>query len=239
MLLTKTAGGITLTSTTNERESHMKPVSLAILLACILAADLSNLHGQEKPPKAAGGWQSLFDGESLSGWKSTNFGGEGEVSVQDGSLMLDFGSSMTGVTLTREFPKTNYEIRLEAMRVDGRDFFCGITFPVVDSHCSFIVGGWGGAVVGLSSIDGKDASENETTKFMKFENGRWYKFRIQVTPEHIAAWIDDKPVVDQNIEGRKITTRLEVNLSKPLGFASYETRAALRKIEYRTLANDP
>ena len=26
-----------------------------------------------------------------------------------------------------------------------------------------IVGGWGGTVVGLSSIDGMDASENETT----------------------------------------------------------------------------
>jgi hypothetical protein len=48
----------------------------------------------------------------------------------------------------------NYEIKLEAKKVTGNDFFCGMTFPVGDSFCSFIVGGWGGPVVGLSSIDG-------------------------------------------------------------------------------------
>jgi hypothetical protein len=180
-------------------------------------------------------WKPLFDGTSLSGWKLTNFGGEGEVLVENGSIILDFGSSITGITYAREFPKTNYEIRLEAMRADGRDFFCGMTFPVADSHCSLIVGGWGGALVGLSSIDGKDASENETTKVMKFDNGRWYRFRVLVTPEKIKAWIDDELQIDQSIEGRKITTRYEVNLSKPLGFASYETKAALRKIEYRLI----
>lgn len=60
-------------------------------------------------------------------------------------------------------PVMNYELSLEAMRVDGSDFFCGLTFPVGSNFCSFIVGGWGGGVVGLSSLNSEDASQNETT----------------------------------------------------------------------------
>ncbi|HUG69005.1 MAG TPA: DUF1080 domain-containing protein [Pirellulaceae bacterium] len=180
-------------------------------------------------------WKSLFDGKTLKGWKITNFGGEGGVEVKDGQIIMEFGSSLTGITYDGEFPKTNYEISLEAMRLDGNDFFCGLTFPVEESYCSFILGGWGGAVVGLSSIDGHDASENETTQYKKFDSEQWYKIRLRVTPERIQAWIDDKVWVDQDIVGRKISTRSEVNLSKPFGISAYETRAALRKLQIREL----
>ena len=180
-------------------------------------------------------WKPLFDGKTLAGWKITNFGGEGDVTVEDERILMEFGSSLTGITYDGEFPKTNYEVRLEAMRVDGNDFFCGMTFPVEQSHCSLILGGWGGAVVGLSSIDGRDASENDTTQYKKFESDQWYKIRLRVTPQRIQAWIDDKVWVDQDIVGRKITTRSEVNLSKPFGISAYETRAALRKLQLREL----
>jgi hypothetical protein len=186
---------------------------------------------KSEPPK----WRSLFDGRSLEGWKATNYGGEGEVAVDDGTLILNMGGSMTGVTYRRDFPKTNYEVRCEAKRADGHDFFCGMTFPVADSHCSLIAGGWGGAIVGLSSINGHDASENETTKYVKFDNDRWYKFRVRVQPNRIQAWIDNDRVIDADITGCKISTRVEVDLNKPFGFASYETKAVLRNIEVREL----
>ena len=48
---------------------------------------------------------------------------------------------MTGVTWTRDFPKSNYEIRLEAMRVEGSDFFCGLTFPYQKAHATLVLGG--------------------------------------------------------------------------------------------------
>lgn len=187
------------------------------------------------PRESTPAWQSLFDGDSLAGWKITNFGGEGEVYVKNDRLMLEFGSSLTGITYSNDFPKTNYEVRLDAMQVEGIDFFCGMTFPVGDSHCSFIVGGWAGAVVGLSNIDDRDASENETTKYMTFKNGVWYRIRLRVTPDRITAWIDDKKMVDQVITGRKISTRPETDLCKPFGIASWDTRAALRNIEVRRL----
>ena len=66
-----------------------------------------------------GKWVDLFDGKTLKGWKSTEFGGEGEVRVKDGVLYLEVGSDLTGITWQdpKKLPKTNYEITLEAMRV--------------------------------------------------------------------------------------------------------------------------
>ena len=120
-------------------------------------------------------WRSAFDGQSLGQWKPTSFGGEGRVTVRDGAILLEQGNDLTGVTWTGELQRIGYEIELEAKRTGGSDFFCGLTFPVADTYCSFIVGGWAGAVAGLSSIDGMDASENETTQVRNFQNDRWYK----------------------------------------------------------------
>jgi hypothetical protein len=181
-------------------------------------------------------WRSLFDGETMKDWKKTNYGGEGDVQVTKGQILMEFGYSMSGVTYTgKALSKTNYEIRVDAVKLDGNDFFCGMTFPVTDSYCSFIVGGWGGAVVGLSSLDGLDASENETTRYMTFDHNKWYRIRVRVEPHQIRCWINRKLVVYQNIEGLTITTRNEVNLNQPLGFATWETRAALKNIQVREL----
>src|SRR5437867_12578609 len=119
-------------------------------------------------------WVSLFDGKTLTGWAITDFAGHGATRADDGKIILESGV-MTGVTWSNDIPRMNFEVELEAMRVDGSDFFCGLTFPVGKDPCSLIVGGWGGGVVGISSLDGEDAANNETTKYLSFENGRWYK----------------------------------------------------------------
>jgi hypothetical protein len=178
-------------------------------------------------------WTSLFDGEELGEWKRSDFGGAGDVSVADGRIVIGFCDGCNGVTWTGEFPTIDYELRLEAMRVDGIDFFCGLTFPVGDDPCSLIVGGWGGAVVGLSSIDGLDAARNETKRLMGFSKGRWYAVRLRVTGERIQAWIDEQPVVDLPTKDRRISIRPEVNASRPLGIASWCTTAAIRGMEWR------
>jgi hypothetical protein len=180
-------------------------------------------------------WTPLFDGRTLKGWKTTQFGDEGKVEVKQGELILGVGNKLTGVTIDRPLPRSNYEVTLEAKRVEGSDFFCGLTFPVKKDPCSLILGGWGGGVCGLSSIDGNDASENETTKYKKFENGRWYAVRLRVTDKKIEAWLDKEQIVDQDLADHTISIRIEVEESKPFGIAAYETKAALRNIRIRRL----
>ena len=197
---------------------------------------LCTLDVAEENPFPAGKWVNVFDGKSLEGWKSANFGGEAEVKVSDGSIVIEPGSPLTGITYTGDgLPKTSYEVELEAQKQQGIDFFCALTFPVGDESCTFVVGGWAGSVVGLSSIDGKDASRNDTTQYMTFKKDQWYKIKVRVTPGHIEAWIDGKPVAKQALEGHKLSIRPEVELNRPLGICTFETRAALRNMKIRRL----
>jgi hypothetical protein len=208
---------------------------LPALALSLLAVTAAAARPQTAQPADAA-WQPLFDGKTLTGWQPGKFSGQGAVTVEDGRIVLDTGKSMTGITWAgTPLPATNYEITMQAMRVEGRDFFAGITFPVDGSFCSLILGGWGGSVVGLSSINGQDASENSTSQSIDFENGRWYSVRIRVTPAKIEAWLDERQIITQDLKGNKVDIRFEMEPSKPLGVASWKTRSALRDIRLRRL----
>jgi hypothetical protein len=183
--------------------------------------------------------RSLFDGRTLGRWAVTDFGGQGAVEVREDAIVLHQGDPLTGITWTGEFPRIDYEVSLQAMRVEGRDFFAAITFPVGDDPCTLVIGGWGGGVVGLSSIEGADASENETRRSMRFEDDRWYRIRLRVSGEKIEAWIDEEQVVDFAHRDRLLSIRVDVWQSQPFGIATWRTTGALRDMELRTLPAPP
>jgi hypothetical protein len=206
----------------------------------VLFLALASCHsGPAKPQQAwppAGGpeWRSLFYGKDLGRWASAEFGGEGQVHVEDGAIVLPMGSPMTGVTWQGELPaRIDYEIEWEAQRTLGNDFFCALTFPIGDAPCTWVAAGWGGAIVGLSSLDGMDASQNDTTTFHSFENDRWYRFRLRVQADQVQAWIDEKQVIDVSLQNRRISIRPEVERSRPLGFASWNSEGRIRNIRLR------
>lgn len=193
---------------------------------------------QALPPLEGEGWQYLFDGKSLDGWKVTEFAGHGPVGVRAGRLEIEMGAMLTGVNLVRtnDIPRHGYELALDAMKVDGSDFFCALTFVTRESCCSLVIGGWGGGVVGISSIDGNDASSNETTKFKDFEKNKWFRVRVRVTQDKIEAWIGKEKMVDVQVEDRRIAVRPgEIEDSQPFGIATYQTTAAFRNIQWRPL----
>jgi hypothetical protein len=167
----------------------------------------------------------------LKNWKITEFDGRGEVKTDSGVIILGKGNDMTGVTWTGPYPKMNFEISLDAKRMEGEDFFCGLTFPVNEKPCSLIVGGWGGTCVGISSIDFNDAYNNETARFITFDLNKWYHIRMRVTPGKLEAWIDDKQVVNCEIKDREIGIRSEVELSRPVGVATWRTTGGFRNFK--------
>lgn len=175
--------------------------------------------------------QVLFNGISLDGWEVIDFTGHGSVSVKDSCIIISKGAGISGIKWTKNFPKTNYEVNLEAKRVEGDDFFCGLTFPVKESFCTFVIGGWGGSIVGLSSIDEEDAANNITYDFRNFVTDRWYKIRVKVTDEKIEAWIDKDKIVDFTIDNHRISLRWEAESSKPLGIITWQTTGAVKNIK--------
>jgi hypothetical protein len=214
------------------------------------AADKKDAQQKEDQKKDEAKSRSLFDGKSLGDWKESAFPSNGKIKVEDGQIIIGFGERLSGVTYKGDFPTTNYELSLEAMRVDGSDFFCGLTFPVkpADDHprrdkkkkdevwpCSLILGGWGGGVVGLSSIDGSDASENASSSYKEFESGKWYKVRLRVTPHKVEAWLDREKIIDLTIGDRQLSIRIEVEESRPLGIATFQTTGAIKNIEVKTV----
>ena len=204
-------------------------------LALVVAGEQSQPAAQQLA-KAKPAWKTLFDGKSLAGWKSAEYIGGGKVLLKDGALVMEKGAYMTGAVYTRgDFPKIDYEVVLEGKKLTGNDFFCTTTFPVGDAFCSLVVGGWGGQVVGLSSLNHMDASENETSTSQEFKKDQWYKVRIRVVKDRIQAWIDDKQLIDADTMDKKISIRIECDNCKPFGFCTWDTTGAVREVRVRML----
>jgi hypothetical protein len=158
------------------------------------------------------------------------------VAVNTGLIAILTREELAGVTYKGKPPTMNYELELEAQRRTGLDFFCGLTFPVNQRHLTLVVGGWGGSTVGISSIDREDASQNETTLTRHFKDNQWYKIRLKVEPSRIQAWIDAEQIANVDTTGKDLDLRPgEIDLSTPLGIATFRTTAAFRNIRLRKL----
>ncbi len=229
--------------------SGLRAVCLLLAAAILLHAGVGPAAepaaGADPPgkdtPVQARKVRPLFDGKSLRGWevlKEFDFRDHGKIEVRDGKLLLPKGDPFTGLKWTGKFPRTGYEVSLEAMRTEGDDFFCGLVFPVGGKDCSLVIGGWGGTVIGLSNIDDEPAVENETSAVDDFEDNRWYKIRLRVTKTRIGLWIDKKQVVDFAHPDRKLTVRWEQEPMLPFGICTWRTGAAVRNFAVRELGGE-
>ena len=216
--------------------------TVGVLLAGVMVG-MGNPDEKEKPgeggkKKGKAKWTSLVPEKEMGHWKAINFGGEGESAWEKGVLTINEGAELSGVVWGGELPEAPYEIELEARRTSGVDFFCGLTFPVRDKKTcvTLIVGGWGGGVVGISSIDDMDASENETTSYQAFKDEQWYKIRVEVRKDRLKAWVDKKELVDVDTKGRKLGLRFgDIERCVPLGLATYQTTSEVRNFRWRKL----
>ncbi|QEF98073.1 hypothetical protein Mal15_21200 [Stieleria maiorica] len=186
-------------------------------------------------------------------WKACQFGGEGDVVIKDGVIKMEHGDPLTGVVWTGPFdgdsangdgqdsknakplPRDNYELRWECRRDSGYDFLCAFTFPVADQYVSLVMGGWGGGITGISSIDGRDASDNETTMFKNYEDKKWYSARVRVETTKITVWVDGTELFSQPRKDHEFDIRFEMDPCTPMGIANFECDSQIRNIQLRRL----
>lgn len=181
-------------------------------------------------------WTAL-DIRADGSWVQSRFGGDGEMKIADGVVSLGFGDPLTGVRWEGDFPRQQYEISLEARRTAGFDFFCGLTVPVGKERCTLVLGGWGGSLVGLSSIGGEDAAHNETMLIREFEQNRWYQVRMRVTEKRLSVWLDREEIIDFERDDRPLDIRAEMEQSTPLGIAAFQCESQIRNVRYRKIAD--
>ncbi len=181
----------------------------------------------------------LFNGKDLTGWtvlKEGYLAGAGPLAVKDGCITLgSTEAELTGFAWAGEFPTGQYEVELEARRVEGKDYFCGLTFPIGESRATLVVGTWDGTVIGVSNIDGRDACENETTKRMDFEAGKWYSIRLRVADGKVQCWVGGEQMFDVATAGKQFSVWIQQDTLRPFGISTLFTAGALRNIVLRKL----
>lgn len=215
-------------------QSTSHPARRAVLGTLTALALAGCGRSRPRPPRRV----ALLEGPLNAAWTAAGMAEEGPVEVLPDRLRLHPGQPMTGVRFAGDWealglPWVDYALSFEARRVEGRDFFATCTFPVGSAACclSLVIGGWGGGLVGVSSLDYLDASQNHTRGELTFENGRWYRVRVEVRADDLQAWIDDRPVVNTSLKGRHLSLREgEIERCVPLGFATWFTLGEVRAV---------
>ena len=191
-------------------------------------------------------WTNLFDSKTLNGLERQTRGcfaeGTGEVSVNDGKLVLSHtGGFGIGIASTLRVPTVDYEVNIEAMRIEGLEF-ASLHFPFHESAYSLSVGSGADHVVGIWFVDGKRGDENATTRRIAFKNNRWYRIRLRVCRRRIQAWIDGEQMFDLSTESSKLTPddfqAAAWNHSfgvYGVGMAGESCRSVVRAIQIRSL----
>ncbi len=176
----------------------MKKILALLVVAGLCAGRLfaadAKPNSLTKEEKSAG-WQLLFDGKSLDGWKASET--PGTFSVKDGLLTV-FGKRShlfyTGAVNGAKF--TNFEISLDIR-----------TYPKANSgvyiHTEYQETGW--------PNKGYEVQVNNTHSDVKkgaglyaikdnFEapakDGEWYTMVVKVQGKHIQTFVNGKPIID-------------------------------------------
>lgn len=181
-------------------------------------------------------WVYMLDKEAHARWKPEgDFVEGGKPEFEDTVVTLTTGEPFSGAKWLGTFPKTDYEVRLEAKRTKGEDIMCGLLFPVGKDLLSFVMGGWGNTVIGCSSIDELNASENDTYYNMPLKNNIWYEVKLRITPKKIQAWIGKTQVINFEIDDHKISPYPGLEEYAPFGVFTWDSSSEIRNLRVMRL----
>ena len=205
--------------------------SVAFGLCCLVSCSAPGAADRESFE-----WRDLLSEEVVDGWRASAFGISGNEEIAAHRIAMSMGNPFTGVTWHGDpIPDVDYEIELIARKTMGVDVFCGLTFPVNDNFCTLILGGWGGSLTGLSSVNEIDASENFTRSFQRYDIGTDYTIRLRVEEDRVRAWLQGELLLEVELGENELSVRPEVEPSLPLGIACYNTATQISSFRVREL----
>jgi len=198
--------------------------TLLAALAVGLTACASN-PGAEMTPNAltaaeqAAGWQLLFDGHTLDGWRASD--APGTFSVKDGAIVVHGPRShlfYTGPVAGHDF--RNFELKLELKTFANAN--SGVYFHTEWQDTGWPAKGYEVQVHNSHSDTSRSAGLWGVQDFREVlvPDGRWFTLTVRVEGRRVLTWIDARPVADYTEEPNPPRRRgLEQRLLKSGTFA--------------------
>lgn len=170
------------------------------LVLCVVCVVCLAGCGESVRKSADDGWQSLFNGKDLTGWKASEK--EGCFSVENGAIKVSNGRShlfYTGLVENADF--TDFEFSAQVMTTPGSN--SGIYF-----HTEYQEQGWpqkgyesqvnishkdpqkSGGLYGAATVDAAKISE------VSAKDDEWYTHYMKVEGKHVTVKINGQTVVD-------------------------------------------
>jgi hypothetical protein len=186
----------------------MKKSILIITIACtVLAAGCAGTANRLTDAEIAGGWELLFDGNTLEQWRLYNSEGTGSWGIDDGCLAADgTGSDSTGYIVTRK-EYANFDLVFDwKIAPEGNS---GVMYHVVESdrfHSPYITGpeyqliddvNWPGELEEWQKTGADYAMYLPDPEKKKLNPaGEWNNSRILFDNGHVEYWLNGEKIVE-------------------------------------------
>lgn len=180
-------------------------VSSALIFCILLSSAPLSLHAQERPAETRlveSGFEALFDGKTLNGWKEHT---EGFWRVEDGAIV---GGDLKNKVKQNEFLRSkkqfeDFELRLE-FKLVGDKTNAGIQFRTSEIPNDHEVIGyqadlgddWWGCLYDESRRRKILAGPPKEERAKPVKSNQWNHYRIRCQGKRIQLWINDVQTVD-------------------------------------------
>jgi hypothetical protein len=166
---------------------------LSLVCACVLMAGCQSM---QQMCSRMTGWHSLFDGETLDGWKASE--NEGTFTAEDGTIVVHGARShlfYVGPVNGADFK--NFELKAQVKTTEGSN--SGIYF-----HTEYQQTGWPDkgfeCQVNTTHSDRKKTgglyNVQDVMDDAPSTDGEWFDYYIKVKGQHVIVKIDGKTTVD-------------------------------------------
>ena len=166
------------------------------LVCCVATANCAaELHNALTQQEAAAGWQLLFDGKSLDGWRASD--PQGTFSVHAGEIVVHGPRShLYYIGPVEKHRFTNFDLHLEVLTLPGAN--SGVYF-----HTAWQPNGWPAAGFEVQ-VNNSHADPKRTGSLFDIKDnyaqvardGTWFAMDIRVVGKRVLVSVDGNVITD-------------------------------------------